>query len=353
MYNRDLFLKSIFKGDTIFYETALPLKGEEISLLYPIKKIISVSDFSLEKVFVEGKDYFVKDGKLIIPLDSQIPVTEMDDYYLKEVASIPIIFDPTYSPYRFKEKRYLTFGEGSFMIDKQIAISYVHDGEWGLFEQKKQTDKVSRFLSKLKNKKETNLVFFGDSITVGCNASGTEYGGNKPPYTESWPVMVHKYLENKYQTKINYVNTSVGGTNSVWAEENYQERVNKYKPDLLVLAFGMNDGVMPKEEHIKHILEIINGVKRENPCVEIVLISTTVPNYESNWFIDGMHPTYIEEYLKLNLPYVAICDMTHMHLDLLKRKRFKDMTGNNINHPNDFLIRIYAQSLLTVLGEEL
>jgi len=40
-----------------------------------------------------------------------------------------------------------------------------------------------------------------------------------------------------------------------------------------------------------------------------------------------------------------------MHLDLLKRKAFKDMSGNNINHPNDFLIRIYAQTILSALGE--
>ena len=43
--------------------------------------------------------------------------------------------------------------------------------------------------------------------------------------------------------------------------------------------------------------------------------------------------------------------MTAMHLDLLKAKRFRDMTGNNVNHPNDFLARVYAQVVLqTVAG---
>ena len=44
--------------------------------------------------------------------------------------------------------------------------------------------------------------------------------------------------------------------------------------------------------------------------------------------------------------------ITSMHQTLLKRKHFYDMTGNNINHPNDFLARIYAQTLLAVITGE-
>ena len=38
--------------------------------------------------------------------------------------------------------------------------------------------------------------------------------------------------------------------------------------------------------------------------------------------------------------------MTTMHGDLLKRKAFIDMTGNNVNHTNDYLTRVYAQVIL-------
>ena len=44
--------------------------------------------------------------------------------------------------------------------------------------------------------------------------------------------------------------------------------------------------------------------------------------------------------------------MTGMHHALLKRKLFRDMTGNNVNHPNDFLARVYAQTILAVLEAE-
>ena len=36
---------------------------------------------------------------------------------------------------------------------------------------------------------------------------------------------------------------------------------------------------------------------------------------------------------------------------LLKRKRFYDLTGNGVNHPNDFGHCVYAQSLLALLVE--
>jgi len=46
-----------------------------------------------------------------------------------------------------------------------------------------------------------------------------------------------------------------------------------------------------------------------------------------------------------------VMDMTTLHGNLLTRKRYCDMTGNNVNHPNDFLARAYAQNLWqTVIG---
>ena len=50
---------------------------------------------------------------------------------------------------------------------------------------------------------------------------------------------------------------------------------------------------------------------------------------------------------------VAVADLTTFHEDVLATgKRYRDMTANNINHPNDFFARFYAQVILTaLLGE--
>ena len=46
---------------------------------------------------------------------------------------------------------------------------------------------------------------------------------------------------------------------------------------------------------------------------------------------------------------MVIADMTSMWRDLLKRKKFADITGNGVNHPNDFGHRTYAQIILTLI----
>ena len=46
-----------------------------------------------------------------------------------------------------------------------------------------------------------------------------------------------------------------------------------------------------------------------------------------------------------------VANMTKTHQELLKKKRFFDMTANNVNHPNDFLVRAQAQNVLSLLIE--
>jgi hypothetical protein len=43
--------------------------------------------------------------------------------------------------------------------------------------------------------------------------------------------------------------------------------------------------------------------------------------------------------------------MTQVWFDLLRRKSVYDVTGNGINHPNDFGHRLYAQVILSLLVE--
>jgi hypothetical protein len=43
--------------------------------------------------------------------------------------------------------------------------------------------------------------------------------------------------------------------------------------------------------------------------------------------------------------------MSSVHRHLLARKEYYHMTGNNINHPNDFLARVYGMVLMAVMGK--
>ena len=68
--------------------------------------------------------------------------------------------------------------------------------------------------------------------------------------------------------------------------------------------------------------------------------------------VERMQPLFADELYKLEKKYsfVSVADMTDMHKKLLATgKRYRDMTGNNVNHPNDFLARVYAQVILRTL----
>jgi hypothetical protein len=47
-----------------------------------------------------------------------------------------------------------------------------------------------------------------------------------------------------------------------------------------------------------------------------------------------------------------MADMTDLWAELLKHKPYWDLTGNGVNHPNDFGHRIYAQALSALLIQE-
>ena len=98
----------------------------------------------------------------------------------------------------------------------------------------------------------------------------------------------------------------------------------------------------------------IAKAKENNPEIEIILVSTMLPNPESGWYENQEKYVYKLLEIEQEYPRVAVADMTTMNLDIFKRKRFRDITGNNINHPNDFLIRVYAQVIIeTIIGDKL
>ena len=60
-----------------------------------------------------------------------------------------------------------------------------------------------------------------------------------------------------------------------------------------------------------------------------------------------------EEYAQSLYPLagagVVVADVQGVQKELMKRKRYIDITGNLLNHPNDYLARIQGQVLDTVL----
>ena len=181
-------------------------------------------------------------------------------------------------------------------------------------------------------------------------------GGNIPPYMPAFDRMICEYLTRKYSSGIQRINTAEGGMDTRWGVDHFDERVLAYDPDCLFIAFGMNDPMTPFGEYRTMVKEMIERMHAHDDRTEIMLISPMLPNDEAdeNWYANQIY--FYRELLGLekDYGYVATADVTSMHRQLLSAgKRYRDMTANNINHPNDFLIRLYAQVILTtLLGED-
>ena len=97
---------------------------------------------------------------------------------------------------------------------------------------------------------------------------------------------------------------------------------------------------------------MIDKVRAQNPDAEFILVSSIVGNPAAG-NVGMTIPQLREGIYELAQEYtgVAVADMTSIHSQLLEKKKYLDMTGNNINHINDYLGRWYAQILSALLIE--
>ena len=335
----------IWEGSAVYNETVWPvdLDGGEllIPLMYHADRILSVTDTSLEKEYVQGRDYDLKDGKLLINRGGQIGVTPRDGFFLKEIQQD--------SPFRICAEGggWLFFGEGDWITKKQICVTYTHSDKWDGFVPEK-TAKLPRTRKAVEENKPFTFAFFGDSITYGCNSSGMK-DIMVPPYAPTWPLMTVRYLNEK-GGHAGYINRAVGGMNCRWGAEQLLPLFGEDRFDLMLIAFGMNDPVIDGFE--ENTEKMIEDALRINPKCEFLLVSTTLPHKLAAGFYcqQYMQQPILERICEKYGDIAELIPMTDMHSALLGKKRFFDMTGNNVNHPNDFLAAVHAQTILRVLG---
>lgn len=354
-YCLEEYVSPIWAGNMMRYETVFFVGDEDSAeLLYTPTKVLAVYDYSLLKEYKEGVDYFVKGKKIYRLKDGNLPYMPEEEYFLPAYIEHQICVNETAIPKGMSAPRFFAYGEEDTFTKHQIAVTYEYDEKENLPQPNSNKQGFSRFLEKCRKGEDVTLLFYGDSITTGCNASGTEDGGRVPPYAVGFAEMVRDTIAKSFHVNVEMINTAVGG----WLVENglqaVDERVKPYAADIMVLGFGMNNGHTPPEEFRKCTEEIILSYREKNPEGEVVLLSTTLPNVDSNWLHN--HPLFANELhiLAEKYPFCEVADMTEWHKMLLKNgKRWRDMTGNNINHPNDFLIRVYAQVILkTILNDE-
>jgi lysophospholipase L1-like esterase len=219
---------------------------------------------------------------------------------------------------------------------------------------------LSRTLNKLRNGQPLRMILFGDSISAGFQASGVL---GFPPYQASWGELLARRLNSAYGSAIAFENPALAGAATDWGLANIDQNVSSHAPDLVILAFGMNDasGIVAVGDFKTNIQMMVASVRAAGPA-EIILVSPILPVPN-----DGVIPNMTTT-LSYRAPYrdalrdvaasqqTALVDMTALHQWLIgwpdsaaspteQPKTFLDTMGTNVNHPGDWLIRWYAEEL--------
>jgi lysophospholipase L1-like esterase len=334
------------RGEGLFFCERKAGEPASATLLFPPGKILAVKSASGKISYEEGKDYAVDKATGVVRLlpGSRIPMKTLAEMYPPADSKLP-----KYAHKRGDPKTHLIFGEGHFFHDLQVEVTYTHaPGLWKGYAPAFADDKLPRTLKKLKDKQPLKISLVGDSISAGANASKcSKVDPQMPPYGE----LVALGLEKAYGTKVEFKNFAVGG----WCTEQglgVAERIGAEKPDLVIVAFGMNDsGNKDAAKYAANTKAIMDKVRAGAPEAEFILVSSMLPNAE--WHYPKMEnfPLFRDELAKLAGPGVALADLTAVWTEILKRKAWHDLTGNGVNHPNDFGHRLYAQTILGLLVE--
>ena len=88
MFTFDQIFTPIWDSDTIYGESFTMYRDENGEICAPFlftpEKILEVKSADLENEYEEGKDWYVKDGKLYLTENSRAYFMEYDQVYLKE-----------------------------------------------------------------------------------------------------------------------------------------------------------------------------------------------------------------------------------------------------------------------------
>ncbi|MFM7752463.1 MAG: SGNH/GDSL hydrolase family protein [Opitutaceae bacterium] len=276
--------------------------------------------------YEEGRDYRVDHGSGTV---TRLPGSRLPDFRTNVLFS-QVEFDHTKFP-----------GYGNLPFFAYADYDAADDFRWS--PARAAGDPLAAVRARLAAGGPFNIVAFGDSIAAGGEASSPEL-----VFWRRWIAD----LQAKYPgSRITGVNGATGGDTTTRGLERLQTKVLEARPDLVLVAFGMNDhnrrGVPPADFE-RQLTEIVNRVKSGTGAA-VVLVSTFPPN--PRW----VHSTRrMEEYAAITARVAATtgCAYADVHglwQAMTARKRPEDLLANNINHPNDFGHGIYHRAL-TAMG---
>ena len=323
-----------------------PAKPAHARLLFIPSNVYGAHSADGSTTYKEGQDFEVDKSTGIVTLTrgSHLPYRTKRQLFLSASEA-----DHLFGPINPEISSGIFFSEGAIYEGFQTYIDYSFSPySWQAYIPRFARKQLPRVLARLKGRENLHMLIIGDSISAGYSASSAIGVAPREP---SYSVRVAAGLQRTYRADIFLHNISVPGWRaSQGADQVQASHIADTHPDLVIIAFGMNDvGTHDPGAYRDSIQQIIRDIRTVSPETEFILVAPMVGNKDWPSTPVNQFALYRDQLASLTGTGVVMADMTAIWKGLLKRKTFFDLTGNGLNHPNDFGHRLYAQALLGLL----
>ncbi len=306
-------------------------------LAFPAARIISAASADGGQHFDVASDLELSaDGKTLTfqRADPIAPIDERD------------FFPPANSPNSYSHRvghpdQFVLYRPGIWFHQRDVEITYARRDAPA--PATALAGSLPKTLARLRSGEPIAIGVSGDSISTGLDASAMSFAA---PMQPGWPDLVAAQLTEDFGADVTLHNRAVAG----WSITNGLADLDKLlesKPNLLIVAYGMNDvGRRDPGWFGEQAKTLVERVRKFDPEIEIILVASMLGNAQWVHTPRDMFGPYRDKLVELAGDGVTVADVTEVWRLLLENKHDLDLTGNGLNHPNDFGHRLYAQAIL-------
>jgi acyl-CoA thioesterase-1 len=280
-------------------------------------------------------------NRLLFPSDIPVQAVSHQQLYLPAGA-------PNSYPHRVNNPaEHLMYQPGRWFHDRNLEITYERDLQANPIQDLRVVHgSLPRTEARLTGGASLTIGISGDSISTGLDSSFTTAA---PPFQPGYPDLVAAQLRVVSSSDIQVKNRSVSGWSVADGVADLDALLAE-KPNLIVVAYGMNDvGRRNPDWFLEQTKTLVDRIRAAAPETDVLLVTPMLGNREWTHTPREMFAAYRDAILGLVGPGVAMVDVTAVWDHLLGSKSDLDLTGNGLNHPNDFGHRLYAQAVLQAL----
>lgn len=208
------------------------------------------------------------------------------------------------------------------------------------------TPRLDQSIKTLLAGRPLTYLVYGDSISTGCEAIYPK---------DAYFQVFSRKLERVTGGAVHMVNESVGGETSRQGEARFAAALEAHKPDLVSIAYGINDMCLrdgrsdvPAEEYREHMAAMLRAARAQG--AEVILITNCLPN--PRWiYTSPAFGEHAEELRRIAQEYAApLADVQALwETERKAGKRLCDLLLNDVNHPSSYGHRLYAAMLETLI----